>query len=233
VRRGRLRRPAGCATRDWSSPNGTGHRRHRDRRGRHGGVDDAREIRERCGYAPVRTGTKAVLCVLVDEAQHGLTQGFNACSSSSRSHPSSWSYFLATTEPDRMLSDPVAQPTTTVRAGKFCYSAGVMRQTPRRICTDGGVTVEPAVRASRPRGRGSAPTAVGCSIADGGAGDAGVTYADAADCSASPTHPARRHDTTRWRRGDAASVYAPVDGVVEAGHNPRRFAADMPDRFAN
>ncbi len=31
--------------------------------------------------------------------------------------------------------------------------------------------------------------------------------------------------------GDAAGVYATIDRVVEAGHDPRRFAADLLDRF--
>ena len=50
-------------------------------------------------------------------------------------------------------------------------------------------------------------------------------------CWASPTRPCSTTSSTRSRPADGAAVYGTVDRVVEAGHDPRRFAADLLDRL--
>ncbi|HZE49924.1 MAG TPA: DNA polymerase III subunit gamma and tau, partial [Jatrophihabitantaceae bacterium] len=193
----------------------------------HGGVDDARELRERAFYAPVRDRYKVYI---VDEAHMVSTQGFNALLKLVEEPPEFLVFIFATTEPDKVLQ--------TIRSRTHHYPfrlipPGVMRQHLERICTDEGVTVEPAVLPLVVRaGGGSARDSL--SVLDqllAGAGDGGVTYADAVGLLGVTDVTLLDDMIDALAAGDAASVYATVDGVVEAGHDPRRFAADLLDRF--
>ncbi|HEY3714932.1 MAG TPA: DNA polymerase III subunit gamma and tau [Jatrophihabitantaceae bacterium] len=193
----------------------------------HGGVDDARELRERAFYAPVRDRYKVYI---VDEAHMVSTQGFNALLKLVEEPPEFLVFIFATTEPDKVLQ--------TIRSRTHHYPfrlipPGVMRQHLERICTDEGVTVEPAVLPLVVRaGGGSARDSL--SVLDqllAGAGDGGVTYADAVGLLGVTDVTLLDDMIDALAAADAASVYATVDGVVEAGHDPRRFAADLLDRF--
>jgi DNA polymerase-3 subunit gamma/tau len=108
-----------------------------------------------------------------------------------------------------------------------------MRQHLEHICADEGVTVEPAVLPLVVRaGAGSARDSL--SVLDqliAGAGPSGVTYADAVGLLGVTDTTLLNDMVDALAAGDAASVYGTVDGVVEAGHDPRRFAADLLDRF--
>ena len=109
-----------------------------------------------------------------------------------------------------------------------------MRAHLERICAAEGVTVEPAVLPLVVRaGGGSARDSL--SILDqllAGAGPEGVTYARAVGAArASPTTTLLDDIVDALAAGDATGVYGTVDRVVEAGHDPRRFAADLLDRF--
>ncbi len=50
-------------------------------------------------------------------------------------------------------------------------------------------------------------------------------------CSATPTRACSTRSWTRSRRADGAAVFRAVNRVIEGGHEPRRFATDMLDRF--
>jgi len=193
----------------------------------HGGVDDARELRERAFYAPVRDRYKVYI---VDEAHMVSTQGFNALLKLVEEPPEFLVFIFATTEPDKVLQ--------TIRSRTHHYPfrlipPGVMRQHLERICSDEGVKVEPAVLPLVVRaGGGSARDSL--SVLDqllAGADDGGVTYADAVGLLGVTDVTLLDDMIDALAAGDAASVYATVDGVVEAGHDPRRFAADLLDRF--
>jgi DNA polymerase-3 subunit gamma/tau len=193
----------------------------------HGGVDDARELRERAFYAPVRDRYKVYI---VDEAHMVSTQGFNALLKLVEEPPEFLVFVFATTEPDKVLQ--------TIRSRTHHYPfrlipPGVMRAHLERICADEGIQVEPAVLPLVVRaGAGSARDSL--SVLDqllAGAGPAGVTYADAVGLLGVTDATLLDDIVEALAAGDAASVYATVDRVVEAGHDPRRFAADLLDRF--
>ncbi len=193
----------------------------------HGGVDDARELRERAFYAPVRDRFKVYI---VDEAHMVSTQGFNALLKLVEEPPDFLVFVFATTEPDKVL------PTIRSRTHHYPFRLippGVMRQHLERICADESVTVEAAVLPLVVRaGAGSARDSL--SVLDqliAGAGPSGVTYADAVGLLGVTDTTLLDDMVDALAAGDAASVYGTVDRVVEAGHDPRRFAVDLLDRF--
>src|ERR1700742_1109880 len=105
----------------------------------HGGVDDARDLRERSFYAPIRDRYKVYI---IDEAHMVTTQGFNALLQLVEEPPDFLVFVFATTEPDKVL--------TTPRSRTHHYSfrlipPGTMRAHLATICAAEGIVVEPAV----------------------------------------------------------------------------------------
>jgi DNA polymerase-3 subunit gamma/tau len=193
----------------------------------HGGVDDARDLRERAFFAPVRDRFKVYI---VDEAHMVSNQGFNALLKLVEEPPDFLVFVFATTEPDKVL--------TTIRSRTHHYPfrlipPGVMRAHLETICTAEGIAVEPAVLPLVVRaGGGSARDSL--SILDqllAGAGADGVTYASAIALLGVTDGALLDDMVDALAAGDAASVYGTVDRVVEAGHDPRRFSVDLLDRF--
>ena len=64
-----------------------------------------------------------------------------------------------------------------------------------------------------------------------GAGPDGVTYSRAVALLGVTDGALLDDMVDALAAADAAAVYGTVDRVVEAGHDPRRFAADLLDRF--
>ncbi|HTZ42698.1 MAG TPA: DNA polymerase III subunit gamma and tau [Jatrophihabitans sp.] len=193
----------------------------------HGGVDDARDLRERAYYAPVRDRYKVYI---IDEAHMVTTQGFNALLKLVEEPPDFLIFIFATTEPDKVLQ--------TIRSRTHHYPFRLIPPTAlrahlERICQAEGATVEPAVFPLVVRaGAGSARDSL--SVLDqllAGAGPEGVTYGRAVGLLGVTDATLLDDVTDSLAVGDAAAVYATIDRVVEAGHDPRRFAADLLDRF--
>ena len=193
----------------------------------HGGVDDARDLRERAFFAPVRDRYKVYI---VDEAHMVTTQGFNALLKLVEEPPDFLVFVFATTEPDKVL--------TTIRSRTHHYPfrlipPAVMRANLEMICEHEGVRVEPSVLPLVVRaGGGSARDSQ--SILDqllAGAGANGVTYSDAVALLGVTDGALLDDMVDALAAGDAAAVYGTVDRVVEAGHDPRRFSIDLLDRF--
>ena len=193
----------------------------------HGGVDDARDLRERAYYAPARDRYKVYI---IDEAHMVTTQGFNALLKLVEEPPDFLVFIFATTEPDKVLQ--------TIRSRTHHYPFRLIPPTAlrahlERICAAEGVTVEPTVFPLVVRaGGGSARDSL--SVLDqllAGAGPDGVTYAMAVGLLGVTDSALLDDMTDALAVGDAASVYATIDQVVEAGHDPRRFAADLLERF--
>jgi DNA polymerase-3 subunit gamma/tau len=193
----------------------------------HGGVDDARDLRERAFYAPVRDRYKVYI---IDEAHMVTTQGFNALLKLVEEPPDFLVFVFATTEPDKVLQ--------TIRSRTHHYPfrlipPTVLRQHLEKICQAEGVPVEPTVFPLVVRsGGGSARDSL--SILDqllAGAGSEGVTYAMASGLLG-VTDAALLDDMIEALAvADGAAVYGAIDRVVEAGHDPRRFAGDLLERF--
>jgi DNA polymerase-3 subunit gamma/tau len=193
----------------------------------HNGVDDARDLRERAFFAPVRDRFKVYI---VDEAHMVTTAAFNALLKLVEEPPDFLVFVFATTEPDKVL------PTIRSRTHHYPFRLippSVMRGHLESLCQAEGVTVEPAVLPLVVRaGGGSVRDAL--SILDqllAGAGPDGVTYASAVALLGVTDGALLDDMVDALAAGDAAAVYGTVDRVVEAGHDPRRFSVDLLDRF--
>ncbi len=189
----------------------------------HGGVDDARDLREKAFFAPVRDRYKVYI---IDEAHMVTTQGFNALLKLVEEPPPHLRFIFATTEPDKVL------PTIRSRTHHYPF-----RLIPPRLLSDylsqlaaeEGVAIEPAalplvVRA----GAGSARDTL--SVLDqllGGAGPAGVTHKVATDLLGFTPDSLLDEVVEAFATRDGAAVFSVVDKVVETGQDPRRFTEDL------
>jgi DNA polymerase-3 subunit gamma/tau len=193
----------------------------------HGGVDDARELRDRAFYAPASSRYRIFI---IDEAHMVTTQGFNALLKIVEEPPEHLVFVFATTEPDKVL------PTIRSRTHHYPFRLippSSMRELLERNVAAEQATVAPTVFPLVIRaGGGSARDTQ--SILDqllAGAGPEGVTY-DRAVALLGVTDVALIDDMVDGlAAGDASAVYGTVDRLVEAGHDPRRFASDLLDRL--
>jgi DNA polymerase-3 subunit gamma/tau len=193
----------------------------------HGGVDDTRELRDRAFFAPAESRYRVFI---VDEAHMITTQGFNALLKIVEEPPEHLVFVFATTEPDKVL------PTIRSRTHHYPFRLippGTLRALLERICADEGVVVAPAVYPLVIRaGGGSARDSL--SVLDqllAGAGPEGVTY-ERAVALLGVTDVALIDDMVDGlAAGDRAAVFETVDRLVEAGHDPRRFASDLLQRI--
>ena len=193
----------------------------------HGGVDDARDLRERAYYAPARDRFKVYI---IDEAHMVTTQGFNALLKLVEEPPDFLVFIFATTEPDKVLQ--------TIRSRTHHYpfrliAPSVLRAHLEHICQAEGAVVEPAALSLVVRAAGgSARDAL--SILDqllAGADQQGVTYQLAVGLLGVTDAALLDALVDALAVADARGVYEIVGQVVEAGHDPRRFAADVLTRF--
>ncbi|WP_153503963.1 DNA polymerase III subunit gamma and tau, partial [Cumulibacter manganitolerans] len=193
----------------------------------HGGVDDARELRERAFQLPVANRYKIYI---IDEAHMVSNQGFNALLKVVEEPPESVIFIFATTEPDKVL------PTIRSRTHHYPFRLvppAAMRDLLERNCASEGVAVGPAVLPLVVRaGGGSVRDSQ--SLLDqliAGAGPEGITY-ESALALLGVTDAALLDDMVEAIGvADGATVFGSVDRLVDAGHDPRRFAADLLDRL--
>ncbi|WP_222192712.1 DNA polymerase III subunit gamma and tau [Modestobacter italicus] len=193
----------------------------------HGGVDDARDLREKAFFAPVHSRYKVYI---VDEAHMVTTQGFNALLKVVEEPPEFLVFVFATTEPEKVL------PTIRSRTHHYPFRLvppSTLRGLLERTCAAEGVTVEPTVFPLVVRaGGGSVRDSL--SILDqllAGAGPEGVTYRSAVGLLGVTDEALLDEAVDALAASDAPGVFQAVDRVVEAGHDPRRFATDLLDRL--
>ena len=193
----------------------------------HGGVDDARDLRERAFFSPVSSRYKIYV---IDEAHMVSSAGFNALLKLVEEPPDFVKFVFATTEPEKVLQ--------TIRSRTHHYPfrllpPGVLRGLLEDICNREGVKVEPAVYPLVVRaGGGSARDAL--SIMDqllSGAGEDGVTYSTAVHLLGVTDAALLDEACDALAAADGAGLFATIDRVVEAGHDPRRFATDLLERL--
>ncbi|MFF0150709.1 DNA polymerase III subunit gamma and tau [Micromonospora sp. NPDC005203] len=193
----------------------------------HGGVDDARELRERAFFAPASSRFKIYI---IDEAHMVSTQGFNALLKLVEEPPEYVKFIFATTEPEKVLG--------TIRSRTHHYPfrlfpPKVVRPYLEQLTQAEGVAVEPAVFPLVVRaGGGSMRDSL--SVLDqliAGAGPEGVSYARAVALLGVTDSALIDEMCDALAAGDGAAAYATVDRVAEAGHDLRRFAADLLERL--
>jgi len=192
----------------------------------HGGVDDARDLRERAFFAPVAARFKIYI---IDEAHMVTREGFNALLKLVE-EPPHLKFVFATTEPEKVIG--------TIRSRTHHYPfrlipPGVLKDLLEEILTAENVPFETAalplvVRA----GAGSARDSL--SILDqllAGSDDAGITYARAVSLLGYTDASLLDEVVDAFAARDGAAVFAAIDRVIESGQDPRRFAADLLGRF--
>ncbi len=193
----------------------------------HGGVDDTRDLRDRAFYMPAESRYRVFI---IDEAHMVSAQGFNALLKIVEEPPEHLVFIFATTEPDKVM--------TTIRSRTHHYPfrlipPATLRTLLERLCAEEAVQVEPAVYPLVIRaGGGSARDSL--SILDqllAGAGADGVTYRSAVSLLGVTDAALLDETVDALAADDGASVFGAIDKVVEAGHDPRRFAADLLQRL--
>ena len=193
----------------------------------HGGVDDARDLREKAFFAPVASRYKVYI---VDEAHMVSPQGFNALLKLVEEPPDHLKFIFATTEPEKVLQ--------TIRSRTHHYpfrlvAPRALEADLRRIATAEGVAIDDAALALVVRaGAGSVRDSL--SVLDqlaAGSGDDGITYALAASLLGFSEESLIDEVVDAFAAHDAAEMFAAIDRVVETGHDPRRFAEDLLERL--
>jgi DNA polymerase-3 subunit gamma/tau len=193
----------------------------------HGGVDDARDLRERAFYAPVAGRYKIYI---IDEAHMVTQQGFNALLKLVEEPPSHLKFIFATTEPEKVI------PTIRSRTHHYPFRLmppSVMRELAEEILNSEHALFDPAVLPLVVRaGGGSARDTL--SILDqllAGSDEDGIRYDRAVALLGYTDASLLDEIVDAFAAADGAAVFRTVNRVIEGGHEPRRFATDMLDRF--
>jgi len=193
----------------------------------HGGVDDARDLRERAFYAPVSGRFKVYI---IDEAHMVTREGFNALLKLVEEPPPHLKFVFATTEPEKVIA--------TIRSRTHNYPfrlvpPSILRGLLEEILAAESVTYQPAVLPLVVRaGAGSVRDSL--SVLDqllAGAGPEGLTYERTVALLGFSDDNLLDEMVDALAAGDGAAAFGTVDRVVQGGHDPRRFAADLLDRL--
>ena len=193
----------------------------------HGGVDDTRELRDRAFYAPAQSRYRVFI---VDEAHMVTTAGFNALLKIVEEPPEHLIFVFATTEPEKVL------PTIRSRTHHYPFRLlppRTMRALIARICEQEGVAVDDAVYPLVIRAGGGSPRdtlSVLDQLVAGAEGDH-VTYQRALGLLGATDVALIDDAVDALAAGDGAALFGAVESVIDAGHDPRRFATDLLERF--
>lgn len=189
----------------------------------HNGVDDARELRERAGFAPARDRYKIFI---LDEAHMVTQQGFNALLKIVEEPPEHVMFIFATTEPDKVIG--------TIRSRTHHYPFRLVPQEVmgpylETICDKEGIKPEPGVlKLAMRAGGGSMRDTL--SVLDQlmvGSVEGVITH-DAAVALLGFTPEAligEAVDAVINHNGEA--LYGVIQKVVVGGFDPRRFVEDL------
>ncbi|MCD0450690.1 DNA polymerase III subunit gamma and tau [Actinocorallia sp. API 0066] len=193
----------------------------------HGGVDDARDLRERAFFSPVSARFKVYI---IDEAHMVTREGFNALLKLVEEPPPHLKFVFATTEPEKVIG--------TIRSRTHHYPFRLippktLQELLEEILGSENVPYEEAalplvVRA----GAGSARDSL--SILDqllAGSDEAGITYTRAVSLLGYTDAALLDEVVDAFGQRDGAAVFAAIDRVIESGQDPRRFTADLLGRF--
>ena len=194
----------------------------------HGGVDHARDLRERATLAPVRDRYKIFI---IDEAHMVTREGFNALLKIVEEPPEHVKFIFATTEPNKVLG--------TIRSRTHHYPfrlvpPEVLLPYLQSLCDQEQVAVEPGVLQLVIRaGGGSVRDSL--SILDqlmaGASSEKGIEY-DLAVALLGYTHAQLLDEVVEaLGAGEASTLFGAVSRVVATGQDPRRFVEDLLERL--
>ncbi|MFE1076967.1 DNA polymerase III subunit gamma and tau [Nocardiopsis alba] len=193
----------------------------------HGGVDDARDLRERAFFSPVNSRYKIYI---IDEAHMVTREGFNALLKLVEEPPPHLKFVFATTEPEKVIG--------TIRSRTHHYPfrlipPSTLKELMEDLLKEEEVTYDPAalplvVRA----GAGSARDTL--SVLDqliAGSDEGGITREGAVSLLGYTDSSLLGEMVDALGARDGAVAFGLVDRVVEGGHDPRRFTTDLLERF--
>ncbi len=190
----------------------------------HGGVDDARELRERAFFAPVSSRYKVYI---IDEAHMVTTQGFNALLKLVEEPPPHLKFIFATTEPEKVIG--------TIRSRTHHYPFRLIPPQTlsaylAELCEQGGGQDRPGGPApggpGRRRARPVTPSRSSTS-SSAGSDDDGVTYQLTTSLLGFTPDTLLDEVVDAFAAQDGRSVFGVIDKVIESGQDPRRFTEDL------
>ncbi|MFI1761861.1 DNA polymerase III subunit gamma and tau [Streptomyces sp. NPDC020800] len=193
----------------------------------HGGVDDARELREKAFFGPAASRYKIYI---IDEAHMVTSAGFNALLKVVEEPPEHLKFIFATTEPEKVIG--------TIRSRTHHYPfrlvpPGTLRDYLAEVCGRENIPVEEGVLPLVVRaGAGSVRDSM--SVMDqllAGAREEGVTYAMATSLLGYTDGSLLDSVVEAFATGDGAAAFEVVDRIIEGGNDPRRFVADLLERL--
>ncbi|WP_093590943.1 DNA polymerase III subunit gamma and tau [Streptomyces griseoaurantiacus] len=193
----------------------------------HGGVDDARDLREKAFFGPASSRYKIYI---IDEAHMVTPAGFNALLKVVEEPPEHLKFVFATTEPEKVIG--------TIRSRTHHYPfrlvpPGTLRDYLGEVCKQEDIPVEDGVLPLVVRaGAGSVRDSM--SVMDqllAGAGDEGVTYAMATALLGYTDSSLLDSVVEAFASGDGAAAFEVVDRIIEGGNDPRRFVTDLLERL--
>ena len=189
----------------------------------HNGVDDARELRERAGFAPARDRYKIFI---LDEAHMVTPQGFNALLKIVEEPPEHVMFIFATTEPDKVIG--------TIRSRTHHYPfrlvpPEVMSPYIEDICKKEGIVAEPGVlRLAMRAGAGSMRDTLSvldqlmlCAV------DGAISLDSAVALLGFTPSALIGEAIDALIEHDGAAIYDVVRRVVVGGYDTRKFMEDL------
>lgn len=189
----------------------------------HNGVDDARELRERAGFAPARDRYKIFI---LDEAHMVSKNGFNALLKIVEEPPEHVMFIFATTEPEKVI------PTIRSRTHHYPFRlvpSEIMGPYLEQICQKEGISADAGVlKLAMRAGGGSVRDTL--SVLDQlmvGAVDGTITYASASALLGFTPDELISSALDAVIDKDGAGLYAIIEKVVVGGFEPKRFVEDL------
>ena len=193
----------------------------------HGGVDDARDLRERAIFAPARDRYKIFI---LDEAHMVTASGFNALLKIVEEPPEHVKFIFATTEPDKVIG--------TIRSRTHHYPFRLvppaqMLEYVQQMCDSEHMTVAPGVLPLVVRAGGGSPRDTLSLLDQLMAGSEGNTIDyERAVALLGYTHSALLDEAIdAIAATDAPGAFAATDRVIQTGQDPRRFVEDLLERL--
>lgn len=194
----------------------------------HGGVDDARELRERAPTAPAQGREKVYI---IDEAQRLSREAFDALLKVFEEPPPGVRFVLCTTEPHKM------PPTIVGRCQKFEF-----RRVPSEtiaahlaeVATKESIRLDGAAAGVIAReSEGSVRDALSLLDQASVLGGGGVTEEDVARLIGTPELDVQFALADAIAVGDAREVFGIVHALVQEGHDVRHFTTQVTGHIRN
>ena len=193
----------------------------------HGGVEDARDLRDKAFYSPAVSRYKIYI---IDEAHMVSPQGFNALLKVVEEPPEHVKFVFATTEPEKVIG--------TIRSRTHHYPfrlvpSRLLEDYLQQLCKEEGVTVDPGVLSLVVRsGAGSVRDSL--SVLDqliGGATANTLTYERAVQLLGFTPAALLDEIAGAIADSDGSAMFGVVENVIEKGLNPERFMKDLLERL--